>query len=745
MNQVVLFLLLFVGIILTFALANRREGFDDIADAVVEKSKKEVNPVAALCSNPPCDITEATNSIIDTSKYATSTASAISPETLKDIAMCEGKIPPGIITASICDSAFADPEFASKCGVSIAKGTTMSGTTGWMGGLYLNSYDKSAQKSNANIINGMDKNVYSPSAIGNAASPLFSTDAATCKRMAAEHTCGAGAIGTKEGDYTCALCYGDNTKHAIQTKGATSPILFTFFTNALGTGATCTLSIDGAPFMDFNKGTLPAKQVDTETNIAFYALSTDKLTVKEGANFTLTVSNPTKTAFIGGYLQSTTINSNSYRIDINSFASAANGGEDGILQNYITYVQNGGTMTLTGTIPFTFAAPSSYDTNNCKTGPFVSLAQSATELGAGGGCYAPDAAPGNYGVQCLQTTFTAVGGSKKGNGYPQSEADATNIQTLLFDAKGTPRTLNGIVAYLSGLSAQASTGMLNGKSLSMYDWNQVSLYMTGIAVADPCDSPKPGFKGPYSQECYNYLYSTSSTYIPKGLSSQKSLASDGITPLTCRPEGTLNPATPEGLAKAQAIAATQGKQGVINLYINSFNSANDASKPTTDPARAEALRECYGITSVQKPNPEVYQVGGYSYSQADAPGVCAKLGGVLATPEQVKASHRAGAQACSCGRTTDPKMVIYPMQSGFAGCGSSKYDNNCYGGTFLGSGTQPGIKPDQLGAGVWCYGPKPTQSSEVVAKTYILPFSSGVKKYNSLDNTPDLWNQPHVN
>jgi Extracellular link domain len=753
MNQVVLLLVLFIGIILLFALSsNIGEGFNDNVLAAINTGKQEVNPVAELCAKPPCDITDATNSISGSTTYTASTAAAIPLATLVDISMCETRILSGSITPDICDSVFADPEFANKCGVSIANGTTMSGKRGWAGGLYLSPNDKMAQFTKANIIAGVDTNIYTPSEIGSAASPLFATDAATCKRMVAEHTCGAGVIGTNQGDYTCALCYGDNTKHAIKTKGSTSPLLFTFFTNALGKGTTCTLSVTGAPFIDFNTQPLPKQQIDSETNIPFYAISTDKLTVKEGANFTLTVSNPTKTAFIGGYLQSTTVNSNSYRIDINSFVTAANGEEDGTLQNYITYAQSASAMTLTGTIPFTFISPSSYDTTNCKTGPFISMEQSAKELSAGGGCYSPDATPGNYPVECLQTTFTGVGGSKKGTGYPQTMADTSNIQQLLYDAKGNPRTLNSIVSYLSTLSSQASTGMKDGKSMSMYDWNKVSLYMTGIAVADPCDSANPGFKGPFSQECYNYLYTSSSTYVPKSMANQTSLDSDGKTALTCRPEGGLNPARPEGLARAKTAADKGGKQAIIDLYTNTFYRANDVSKSTRDPDRAQAMNDCYGITSVQKQNPEVYQVtiyGSYPYKYEDGPGICSALGATVATPDQVFQSQQAGAQTCGCGWTTDKNTIPYPMQQeGLSGCASPR--NNANGQPIIAGEcydwrTNSGKDFKNATAAVWCYGPKPPEGTPGPNGANIAPFQIFANSKDWKQGTTTVWNNPYAN
>ncbi len=74
--------------------------------------------------------------------------------------------------------------------------------------------------------------------------------------------------------------------------------------------------------------------------------------------------------------------------------------------------------------------------------------------------------------------------------------------------------------------------------------------------------------------------------------------------------------------------------------------------------------------SVANTKPEVFNVGGYNYTQSDAYDVCASLGASLATVEQVQEAYNNGAEWCSWGHTTTDPM--YPMQRSRQGCASGK-------------------------------------------------------------------------
>ena len=739
MNHLVLCSIILILIVLLLVTSKRTaEGFD--ITSIVNSAQSQINPLAKIAIKIPDSIQQAIYNVGGAPAYFPTPQETVPPSpVLENVNKCESKIPPGPVDAAFCDAAFSDTTFAQNCGISITTGTNSKGKP-HIGGLYINSYDKNVQFQSENLINGVDTTVYRPSF---GSSSLFAADKNTCKRMVAEQACThGGAVGSQNGDYTCALCFSENKQHVFNTTDTLAKVLFTFFTNAVG--ATCTLSVGSNPLITLTGGT-----VSTVDGVKITTVSTEPLNVKEGDDFTLTVSNTNKNAFIGGYLQSSTVNSQTYMIDINSFISNVMSGEEsGVVQNYISYLQSGSTpMVLNGKIPFTFINPTNYDATNCKTGPFVSLQTSMTALNQGG-CYSPDAEPGKYSLECLQKTFKGVGGSTSGTGYPKTTTDTNNIQNLQYDSKGVARTLQQIVIYLTGLATQASTGMLNGQSLSVPDWNAVSMYMTGTPVLDPCNISNTRSNAPPSQECLNFLYTDKNTYGDPA--DRESLSVDGKKNITCRPEGNLNPLTPGGLAAV----AKQTKQEVINRYKGTFQLANDNSKPITDASRKQALQDCYGIASVAKGMPEVYEVGvlgTYAYKYSDAPAICSALGAEVATPDQVVQAQQAGAQVCGCGWTTDKNSIPYPMQQpdppppppqqpNIPGCGAPPIAN-CYDWR-----TNSGKDFANATAHVWCYGPKPPKGTPGPAGGTIIPFSILVNDGKSwASGTTETWNAPFVN
>jgi hypothetical protein len=322
-----------------------------------------------------------------------------------------------------------------------------------------------------------------------------------------------------------------------------------------------------------------------------------------------------------------------------------------------------------------------------------------TALNADGDCYSSDNSPGNYPVACLQKVFKGVGGTAKGTGYPNK----SNINQLLRDSQGTPRTLGQITDYLSGLAVQAATGLNNGVSMSLPDWNNTSLFMTGKAITNACETTGKGF---VSQECINFLYTDPGTYGNSVQPNESLDSQDFQEPRICRPEGALNPANPDGLARAKAMAASGGKEAVKQLYKNAFTIANNTS--LSNSARASALKDCYGAT-VLKAKAEVFPVSNgtalaYNVPYNDAPALCAKLGAVVATKAQLSAAQAAGSQSCTCGWVADDQTSRYPMtQSGVPGCGSPNSE-----GLVECPKNQNWIGAN---AAVYCYGPKPDKGT----------------------------------
>jgi hypothetical protein len=113
--------------------------------------------------------------------------------------------------------------------------------------------------------------------------------------------------------------------------------------------------------------------------------------------------------------------------------------------------------------------------------------------------------------------------------------------------------------------------------------------------------------------------------------------------------------------------------------------------------------------TIPTPNPEVFHIGGYTYTKAQAEAGCVEYGSTLATDAQLTAAYDAGANWCSSGWLSDTDLGAYPIteEKNFVeGCG----------------GISAGIRrwnsaTDQGGlAGLNCYGVKPVEGTEKVAR-----------------------------
>jgi hypothetical protein len=153
-------------------------------------------------------------------------------------------------------------------------------------------------------------------------------------------------------------------------------------------------------------------------------------------------------------------------------------------------------------------------------------------------------------------------------------------------------------------------------------------------------------------------------------------------------------------------AAKGGKEGVKQLYKASFQTANNTG--LSNSARASALKDCYGA-KVLKEKAEVFAVSNgsildYNVPYNDAPALCAKVGAVLATKEQLSAAQAAGSQSCKCGWVANDQTSRYPMtQSGVPGCGNPNAE-----GLVECPKNQNWIGAN---AAVYCYGPKPDKNA----------------------------------
>ena len=108
--------------------------------------------------------------------------------------------------------------------------------------------------------------------------------------------------------------------------------------------------------------------------------------------------------------------------------------------------------------------------------------------------------------------------------------------------------------------------------------------------------------------------------------------------------------------------------------------------------------------SVPDPDPEVFYIGGYDYTKAQAAATCTTHGAVVATDAQLTAAQTAGADWCATGWLSDQTVAKYPINTTIM--------EGCAGGPAVVEYTPPNGK-----AGVNCYGIKPAKDANGEAIT----------------------------
>jgi len=646
----------------------------------IQANQPYYNPASDIINpiKPQLSLSPATSQNFIKATISADYDSSINPGTTRPLQI-PNKQPQGVVIAqTICETintdncdAFNNPEFAANCGIALDIGTNTEGKP-HQGGLYFDAMSRESQKLKENIINGKDYNTYTPT-LGT--STMFARDKDMCYRKRIDLSCKKGhVIGEGNSSAVCSLCFTDGSYHATVPNTEVNPVTMTLYSNAnnqLAIHITGKKEIwdrlvsDGKVIRPPTGGT----QMSDGTQLSMYV--SKPLTIYEGDTLQIICENQNKTnAMVAGFIKASTVSNPNYQLDMTAFMSKDHDLpvlQNGTILSYFIFVQQEGqpSIDLHGIVPFTFTKSPSPDANNCSNGPFITQKASMDALNADGDCYNSENSPGNYPLACLKKIFRGMGGTAKGTGYPSE----SNKVGLLFDTNGNPRSLGQITDYLGGLAVQAATGLNNGVSMSIPDWNNASMFMTGKAISNPCETK--GGTGPITTDCLNFLYTDPGTY---GTTQQnQSLDSqDFQQSLVCRPEGALSPSNPDGLARAKAAALRTGKDGVKALYKSAFQTANNTSLSNDD--RKQSLKDCYGV-KVLNSKAEVFQVsnggGGYNVAYNDAPAICAKVGAVLATTAQLNEAQTAGSQVCGCGWTADDQIAKYPMvQTGVPGCGS---------------------------------------------------------------------------
>lgn len=507
---------------------------------VIEAGQERYNPLTQMINlaNPVVALDAATETDFNRALATTGASTTYKlpdgpPARLTAAKSCEA------IKSPDC-SAFSDPAFAASCGISFdQKGTDSTGKP-HMGGLYTE---------------GADKETGRPT-LGSAAAGKFATTAATCRVLAEKVACDA------KQDFSspnCAQCL--TTGKFTRIDPATpklEPVL-----RVQGAGS---LSVGGRSY------TLTAQQ---PTTVPLTGL-------KEGSQLSLSLTGDAAAAYVTGFLEGQTA-AGPYRIDVASLIEQdtvtgykpRQGGVQqvaGVQCAVLRPALGKGTMTLRGSLPFTFVSTTEADAAACDNGPFLTQAASANFLQSDP-CYAGSAA-GGPSLACLQQKFIQVGGSTSGKGYP------TTADSISPSLRGN---LTEVSNYLYDMSIRASTGRnAAGQQLSVEDWNAASLFMTGQPVLSPCGSGN----GTLSRDCLIYLYQNKGAGTPVGAT----YTVPGRAGQTyCGPEGALNPAEAEGLARGMAAGSVAGAKA---LYDGAYRAAMDNSAARA--AREGAIKDCFG-------------------------------------------------------------------------------------------------------------------------------------------------------
>ena len=562
LRLLLLVLLVFIGILVYHS--RDLEFFKDTSktavDAIDTSYHNYLNDVMKTSSIPLDGLPETTRSIAETdptSNLDTTTQPAgtpYDPNGAKQIAMTRAK--------TICErvtspdtSAFDNPEFNQFCGLSFdtnGKNSIDEPHTG--GGLYIDPENKTYVP---------DSGIYIPT-LGSSA--LFAINKESAEFMKKDLACKntTVAIGTD----SCSQCFSDGTLHALESAPKSTPSVLVFYTNATD------VVFNYKPLLIGSKATSKSTANIISINGKNYThITTYPLQLNEGDAITIQASHsdPTFGIVLAGYIQNQVPYNNKYNIDIRTLINQSNGSTvGGSINGFMQYNKfyKNTSIVLEGSIPFTFM-PTGPDSQSCPNGPFITTLASANFIKTESPCYGPGVKPGAYSLACLQQLFLAAGGTPSGSGYP---SDSKKAQALLFDSKNKPMTLSQIGQMLYMKNILASTGLVNGVSQTLNDWNDASVFLTGAPILNPCQTLIPGT--PLSRDCLSYVYSKSRC-TPKG---------------TYNPDSKLNNPIPEGIQEAQN---NGNAEAALAFYSKVYTTANNNGLHNTD--RRSAFMGCYGV------------------------------------------------------------------------------------------------------------------------------------------------------
>ena len=495
----------------------------------------------------------------------------------KTAAMCESK-------PLSCD-AFDDTDFASNCGMSFDKsGTSYTGKP-HIGGKFVSSQDRSAQIDEAQKV--LDSHtppydpykVYKPT-LGQSKQGTFSLTKDQCVVIKEKIEC---AEKQSFQSPNCTQCYTSQGFSRVDPSTGKLPSTLKLYGvgNAIITSNT-TISGDG---------------VLSKTN----GLSVVIPEGAEGSTFIVEISPVNSSAYVCGFLQGES-SRGLFKFDfmklvqkelLSDAKPRINGisNVDGFSSFNILPSTGKTSIRLQCTIPFTFLNTYDNDAMSCDNGPIITQESSATFLESDP-CFSKKNKPGNYTMECLQSRWVALGGTQQGSGYPNTQEKANAIQMN----GGSTLDINTIVNNLAPKLKQAITGQnTDGSYMSINQWNELSVWGTGVSINTPCDGPLSDI-GPLSRDCLEYLYKNlgSGSHIGPTYTLQSDMSSSlgqkGDVNTYCQPGAPLDPATDSGYELVKSL-------GGINSVKQKYDEINRVANDNTlsNSGRKEAIKMCYNI------------------------------------------------------------------------------------------------------------------------------------------------------
>jgi hypothetical protein len=634
------------------------------------------------------------------------------PDTFKSVKKCE--------EAPVSCAAFDDSTFASNCGMSFDISGTDSNKKEHIGGLYIASNNKTAQKNEAMKARDMGKDpytIYQPT-IGSAKPGTFALTKDDCVIVKEKVDCSAKQSFSSP---NCTQCYTTGDFARIGPESQKAPFNVTVIGN-------CKFKVS-SPNKDIsvNQQELPNPSTGKGTTFTIPG-------ELEGTQFTITTTPLNGTVgnyYFGGFIEGATTKG-PFRLDINHIIQVdqltnakprINGSIRPSGFQCVRMIPGKGqsSMKLICLIPFSFINKHDYEAGTCSNGPVITKAESAIFLNSDA-CYNKDNQPGNYLLECLQSRWMQMGGTEEGTGYPRDAIKANGLQKK---GDGSPKDIDTIVNEISDIMLRAQTGKdATGKKLSIEEWNSASMFATGKSITNPCDAEN-GESGPLSEACLSYLYMNQGVHSSIGPTYD--MNPDDVASMTeqpfrntfCQPGTSMDPTTPSGLKMVE----NKGGITAVKKYYNEIQrTANDDSLSNTE--REDAINKCYGISlkpvvDNATPGPkQVFAVGpGYDFTRNQAASVCSRYGAEVATKAQLVEAQRNGADWCFSGWVKDSTTAQYPITTSVvSGCASRQG---------ISEYTAPSNK-----AGVNCYGNKPAIST--VNPEIIKPFNQ------------QSWSQPNL-